>query len=81
MARIGKAAASAVACAALLGGIGGVVFAAGAAAVPAGKVQVCNPTAIEYGASAGCAMSHPTAVEYAMPGPTAVEYATMVEYA
>ena len=70
MARISKAAAGVAASMALLGGIGGAALAAipvGTAAMAygaAGRVVVCNPTAVEYGTSVGCATSDATAIEY-----------------
>jgi hypothetical protein len=72
MARISNAAAGAAASMALFGGIAGAALAAvptGTAATAAaygaaGPVQVCNPTAVEYGTPVGCATSDVTAIEY-----------------
>jgi hypothetical protein len=70
MGRISKAATGAIAGMALLGGIGGTVLAVAPAGTVAaangapGPVQVCNPTAIEYGTVVGCVTSDATAIEY-----------------
>jgi hypothetical protein len=70
MGRISRAAAGAAVGLALVGGLAGAAFAAVPAGIAAGAhgaggpVQVCYPTAVEYGTAVGCATSAVTAIEY-----------------